>query len=186
MIDVGEVRKGLTIELDGELYSVVDFEHIKMGRGGALARLKLRSVRSGFSFERTFPASEKFRRVFLERRKAQFLYREDNLYTFMDNETFEQYQLSSDQLGDAAPYLKEGLVIELSMHSDQAIGIELAISIEYKVAETDPGFKGDTANAGTKPAILETGLKVNVPLFVKVGDVIRIDTRTGGYQARVS
>ncbi len=186
MIDVGEVRKGLTIELDGELYSVVDFEHIKMGRGGALARLKLRSVRSGYSFERTFPASEKFRRVFLERRKAQFLYREDNLYTFMDNESFEQYTLSSEQLGDAVPYLRESLVIDLLMHGDQAIGIDLPISIEYKVTETEPGFKGNTATAGTKPAVLETGLKTNVPLFVSVGDVIRIDTRTGAYQERVS
>jgi len=186
VIDVGQLRKGITIELDGALLNVIGFEHIKMGRGSALARLRLRNVRSGAIFERTFQASEKFLRVFVEQRKAQFIYRDDNLYTFMDSESFDQYVMSSEQIEDSIPYLKEGLELELRMHEGNPISIEMPISVEVEVVETDPGFKGNTASSTSKPAILETGLKTNVPLFVNVGDVIRIDTRTGEYMERVT
>lgn len=186
MIDVGQLRKGITINLDGELLSVIEFEHIKMGRGSALARLRLRNVRSGAIFERTFQASEKFLRVFVEQRKAQFLYRDDNLFTFMDSESFDQYVMSSDQIDDSVTYLKDGLEVELRLHEGNAIGIEIPISVGFEVVETDPGFKGNTASSTTKPAILETGLKINVPLFVNVGDIVLVDTRNGDYMERVT
>ena len=186
MIDVGQIRKGITISLDGELLSVIEFEHIKMGRGGALARLRLRNVRSGAIFERTFSASEKFLRVFVEQRKAQFLYRDDNLFIFMDSESFDQYVMSSDQLGDSITYLKDGLEVELRLHESNAIGIEIPISVEFLVVETDPGFRGNTAASTSKPAVLENGLKITVPLFVNIGDVVLVDTRKGEYMERVS
>lgn len=186
MIDVGQIRKGITISLDGELLNVIEFEHIKMGRGGALARLRLRNVRSGAIFERTFSASEKFLRVFVEQRKAQFLYRDDNLFIFMDSESFDQYVMSSDQLDDSITYLKDGLEVELRLHESNAIGIEIPISVAFEVVETDPGFRGNTAASTTKPAVLENGLKINVPLFVNIGDVVLVDTRKGEYMERVS
>ena len=185
MINVGELRKGINIELDGQLFTVVEFEHIKMGRGGAVARLKLRNLRSGYTMERTFPASEKFRRAYLDRSKVQFQYAEDDLFHFMDTETFEQVTLNREQIADAVPYLKENLVVDLLSYAGDPIGIELPITIELRVTQTDPGFKGDTATGGTKPAILETGLRVNVPLFVSEGDLLKIDTRSGEYIERV-
>ena len=186
MINVGELRKGISIELDSQLFSVVDYEHIKMGRGGAVVRLKLRNLRSGYTFERTFPASEKFRRVYLERKKVQFLYRDADLFHFMDTETFEQFVLTGEQLGTDVNYLKEGLVADLLTYNDEPIGLELPVTVELVVAETEPGFKGDTATGGSKPAILETGMRVNVPLFINTGDTIKVDTRTGAYVERVS
>ncbi len=185
MINVGEVRKGINIELDGQLFTVVEFEHIKMGRGGALIRLKIRNLRSGYTAERTFSASEKFRRAYLDRSRVQFQYQEDNIFNFMDTETFEQVQLNRDQIADEVPYLKENLVVDLLSYAGDAIGIELPITIELRVTQTDPGFKGDTATGGTKPAIVETGLRVNVPLFVVEGDLLKIDTRSGEYLERV-
>jgi|DewCreStandDraft_5_1066085.scaffolds.fasta_scaffold32464_2 elongation factor P len=186
MLTAGELRKGLTIELDNDLFQIVDYQHIKMGRGGAVVRLKLRNIRSGYITERTFPASEKFRRVFLERRRVQYLYRDDDLYYFMDTETFEQWTLSAQQIGEDAQYLKEGMTLDLLLHEGTPIGIELPVTVDLKVVETEPGVRGDTATGGSKPAILETGMKVLVPLFVNVGDVIRVDTRTGEYVERVS
>ncbi|MBI4317368.1 MAG: elongation factor P [Chloroflexi bacterium] len=185
MITVGELKKGLTMELEGALYNVVDYTHVKMGRGGALARIKLRNVREGYTIERTFPASEKFKRVYLDRRKVQYLYNDDNTYHFMDTETFEQFPLSGDQLGGDVNYLKEGMVVDLLRHDDVPIVIELPITVDLAVTYTEPGFKGDTATGGNKPAVLETGVKVLVPLFVNVGDVVRVDTRTGQYLERV-
>lgn len=186
MINVGELRKGINIELDGQLFGVVEYEHIKMGRGGAVVRLKLRNLRSGYTTERTFPASEKFRRAYLERRKVQYSYNDENLYHFMDTETFEQVALSADQLGGDVNYLKEGIVVDLLTYDGESIAIELPVVVELQVVETEPGFKGDTATGGTKPAIVETGLRVNVPLFVNQGETIRVDTRTGEYVERVS
>lgn len=185
MINVGELRKGINIELDGQLVGVVEYEHIKMGRGGAVARLKLRNLRTGAIYERTFPASEKFRRAYLERRKVQYLYRDEHLYHFMDTETFEQVTLTAEQLGDDVLYLKENTVVDLLTYDEEAISIELPVTVELAVTETEPGFKGDTATGGTKPAVLETGLRVNVPLFVNEGDAVRVDTRTGEYVERV-
>ncbi len=185
MINAGELKKGLTIELDGELFSVVDYTHTKMGRGGAVVRLKLRNLTEGYTVERTFPASERFKRVYLERRKVQYLYRDDDTYHFMDTETFEQNALNREQLGDDVNYLKEGMVVDLLKHDERPLGIELPVTVDLEVVETEPGFKGDTATGGNKPAIVETGLKVLVPLFINTGDVVRIDTRTGEYLERV-
>lgn len=185
MITVGELRKGINIELDGQLLGVIEYEHIKMGRGGAVVRLKLRNLRTGAIFERTFPASEKFRRAYLERRSVQYTYNDDHLYHFMDTETFEDVTLSTEQLGDEVSYLKENIVVDLLTYNGEPISIELPVTVELQVTQTEPGFRGDTATGGTKPAIVETGLKVNVPLFVDEGDVIRVDTRTGEYIERV-
>lgn len=186
MITVGELRRGVTMELDSQLYSVVDFEHIKMGRGGALARLKLRNLRTGSNIERTFPASEKFRRVYLERRKVQYQYRDGDLFNFMDTESFEQLVLNERQVGDAINYIKENDVVDVLMFDDEPIDLEMPVTVDLRVEQTDPGFKGDTATGGTKPATVETGARINVPLFVTIGDVIRVDTRTGNYVERVN
>lgn len=186
MINVGELRKGVNIELDGQLLGVIDFEHIKMGRGGAVARLKLRNLRTGAIFERTFPASEKFRRAFLERRKVQFSYNEDELYHFMDTETFEDFTLNRAQLGDMVNFLLENVVADVLTYEGEPISVELPTTMEMRVVQTDPGFKGDTATGGTKPAVVETGLRVNVPLFINEGELIRVDTRDGSYIERVS
>lgn len=185
MITAGELKKGLTIQLDGELYNVIDYTHNKTGRGGAVVRLKLRSLIEGYTVEKTFPASEKFKRVYLERRKTQFLYHDDDLYHFMDAESFEQTALPAEQLGSDVNFLKEGTMVDLLKHDERPLGIELPITVDLEVTETEPGFKGDTATGGNKPAIVETGLKVLVPLFINTGDVIRIDTRTGEYLERV-
>ena len=186
MINVGEIRKGIIIELDGQLYSIVDFQHIKMGRGSAQVRLKLRNVRTGAVIDRSFQATEKFQRVRLDHRTVQYLYNDGERYYFMDTESFDQFPLTPDQLGDAVNYLKEGITLELLSYNDQPIGVELPITVDLKVVETEPGFRGDTATGGTKPAKVETGLTVQVPLFVKQGETIRVDTRTGSYLERVS
>lgn len=186
MISTGELKKGVTIELEGELYQITDWQHIKMGRGSAQVRLKLRDIRGGHTIERTFQAGERFTRARLERRTVQFLYSDAELYYFMDSESFEQSALNRDQLGDAIDYLKEGMSLEILSYKDEPIGIELPNSVELEVVETGPGFKGDTATAGNKPAKLETGITIQVPLFVNNGDILRVDTRTGEYLERVS
>ncbi len=185
MINAGELKKGLTIELDGQLYNVVDYTHNKTGRGGALVRLKLRSLIEGYNVEKTFSASEKFKRVYLERRKVQYLYSDDDALYFMDTESFDQTALSRDQIGDDVNFMKEGMQVDLLKHDERPLGIELPITVDLEVTETEPGFKGDTATGGNKPAIVETGLKVMVPLFINTGDKIRVDTRTGQYLERV-
>jgi elongation factor P len=186
MIGSGDLRKGITIELDGTLYQVLDYQHIKIGRGSAQLRLKLREVRGGHTIERTFQAGEKFVRARLDYRNMQYLYNDGDLYYFMDEENFEQFPLSLAQLGDAIDYLKESMSLQISSYKDELIGVELPITVELEVVETDPGFKGDTASAGNKPAKLETGITVQVPLFVNVGDVIKVDTRNASYLERVS
>jgi len=185
MIDAGELRKGLTIEIDGIPYQVMDYQHIKLGRGSAQVSLKLRNVRDGHATERAFQASERFARAFIEYRPVQFLYRDGDLYNFMDTDNFNQLSLGKEQLGDAVKYLKEEMNLELLMYKDEAIGVEMPKAVELKVVEAPPGFRGDTASAGTKPAKLETGINVNVPLFVNTDDVIKVDTRTGQYLERV-
>ena len=184
MISTGELRKGVTIELDGKLYSILDYEHIKMGRGSAQVRMKLRDVRAGHTIERTFQAGERFPRARLERRTVQYLYEEDGLYYFMDQETYEQTPVSKDLLVDALSYLKEQMTLDLLTYEGEAIGIELPLSLELEITETGPSFKGDTAQGGTKPATLETGLVVQVPLFLNVGARVKVDTRTGQYVER--
>jgi len=186
VINAGELRKGITIELDGQPYQVLDYQHIKIARGSAQVRLKLRDVRAGHTTERVFQASQKFTKAFLNRRTVQYLYHDGNLYYFMDNETFEQTAVDKAMLGDALNYLKDGANLQLLTFKGQTIGAELPVSVELKVAETGPGFKGDTASAGSKPAKLETDITIQVPFFINTGDTIKIDTRTGVYLERIS
>jgi elongation factor P len=185
MISTGELRKGIAIELDGELWQILDYHHIKMGRGSAQVRIKLRNVKRGQTVERTFQAGERWPRAHLDRRPVQFLYRDGRDLHFMDTESYEQMTLSEDQLGDAASYLKDGMVLDRTSYEGETIGVELPITVELRIAETEPGFAGDTQTGARKPATTETGLVVQVPIFVEEGDTIRIDTRTGEYQTRV-
>ena len=183
MIGSGELRKGITIEHDGKLYQVIDYQHIKMKRT-ALARLKLRDIRDGHTIERTFQSSEKFIRARLDYRSMQYLYADGDLYYFMDEENFEQMPIGADQLGDVLSYIKEGMSVQISSYKGELVGVELPITVELEVVETEPGFKGDTASAGNKPAKLETGITIQVPLFINSGDTIKVDTRDGSYLER--
>lgn len=185
MLNAAELRKGITIELDGKLYQVIDYQHIKMKRT-ALARVKLRDIIDGHTIEQTFQNTEKFVRARLDYRNMQYLYNDGDLYYFMDEENFEQTSLDKSQLGDAANYLKDGMSLQLSSYKDKLVGVEIPITVELKVTETGPSFKGDTATAGTKPATLETGITIQVPMFINEGDTLKVDTRTGSYLERVS
>jgi elongation factor P len=173
-------------ELDGQIVSVMEFQHQKIGRGSAQVRMRLRNVRSGAIFDRTVQAGEKWPRVRLDHRTVQFLYREDDLFNVMDQETYDQFALTRQQLGEAVNYLKEGMSLELLSYEGEPVDVELPITVELAVEHTDPGFKGDTATGGSKPARMETGLMIQVPLFVNTGDIVRVDTRSGSYQTRVS
>ena len=184
MISGSELKKGIIIELNGKLYQIMEHQHIKMKRT-ALARLKLRDIRDGHTIEQTFQSDEKFTRARLDFRSMQYLYNDGNLYYFMDEENFEQMPLSASQLGDALSYLKEGISLQVSSYKGELVGVELPITIELEVADTDPGFKGDTATGGTKPAKLETGITIQVPLFIDKGDIIKVDTRNGSYLERI-
>jgi elongation factor P len=186
LISTGDLRKGVVIEIDNQLFQVQEYNHLKIGRGSAQVRMKLRNVRTGALIDRTVQAGEKWPRVRLEHRTVQFLYEEPPNYVFMDQETFDQMMLSATQLGDAIHYLKDGLDLEVLMNGEEAIGVELPITVELKITHTEPGFRGDTASGGTKPATLETGLVVSVPLFVNTDETIKVDTRTGTYLERVS
>ncbi|HNO66738.1 MAG TPA: elongation factor P [Tepidiformaceae bacterium] len=186
MISTGELKKGATIELDGKLFSIMDYNHIKMGRGSAQVRIKFRDVRSGAITEQTFQAGTKFQRARVERREMQYLYSDDQFYYFMNTESYEQIPVASEKVGDANKYLKENDTCEVVLFGDEVIGIELPISVELTITQTDPGFKGDTATGGTKPATLETGLVVQVPLFLEEGARIKVNTDSGTYIERVS
>jgi elongation factor P len=175
----------MTIELDGELWTILEYHHIKIGRGSAQVRIKMRSVKTGSTVERTWQSGEKFKRAIVDRKTVQFLYREDGLFHFMDTDTFEQTALTADQLGDVTDYLTDGRTLDVLTYQDQPIGAELPASVELAITETEPGFRGDTAAGGTKPATLETGKVIQVPLFVSEGDTVRVDTRTGQYLERV-
>jgi elongation factor P len=185
MLNAAELRKGITIELDGKLYQVIDYQHIKMKRT-ALARVKLRDIVDGHTIEQTFQNTEKFVRARLDYRSMQYLYNDGDLYYFMDEENFEQISLDKSQLGDAVSYLKDGMSLQLSSYKDKLVGVEIPITVELKITETGPSFKGDTASAGTKPATLETGITIQVPMFINEGDTVKVDTRTGSYLERVS
>lgn len=184
MISVNDLRTGLTIELDNNVFSVVDFQHVKPGKGAAFVRTKLKNVRNGAVVERTFNAGEKVPKARVDRREMQYLYNDGANFNFMDNESFEQIGLSPAQLGDAVKFLLENMTIGVLMYQGQSIGIDLPNTVELKVVETAPGIKGDTASGGTKPATLETGLVVNVPFFINVDDVLVVDTRSGDYIKR--
>ena len=184
MISSNDFRTGVTIELDGGVWQVVDFQHVKPGKGAAFVRAKLKNAKTGAVVERTFNAGEKVPKAHVDRREMQFLYEGDNTYNFMDNETYEQIGLTEDQLGDAKKFLKENMNIGIMFFQNTIIGVDLPNSVELVVVETDPGIRGDTATGGTKPAKLETGYVVKVPLFINEGDVLRIDTRSGDYIER--
>jgi len=185
MISTGELRKGVVIELDGDLWQILDYHHIKMGRGSAQVRIKLRNVKKGSTVERSFQAGERWPRASMERRPAQFLYRDGDEFHFMDSDTYDQFILSAEQLEDAVNYLKDAMVIDRVSYQAETIGIELPVNVELTVTETEPGYAGDTASGARKGATLETGLVVSVPLFIVEGDILRIDTRTGEYVTRV-
>jgi elongation factor P len=186
MIETGDLRKGVALEIDGTLYQVLDVTHIKLGRGTAQVRMKLRDVRAGHIIERTVMAGARFTRARVERQPAQYLYSEGDLHYFMNTETYDQFPLNKEQLGNALDYLKENGTCELLTYGDEAIGVELSAAVELAVTQTDPGVKGDTAQGGTKLAKLETGITVHVPLFIGIGDVLKVDTRTGEYLERAS
>ncbi len=185
MISTSDFRTGLTIEIEGEIYSIVDFQHVKPGKGAAFVRTRLKNIRSGAVTERTFRAGEKLERAMMERRPMQFLYTTGDDYYFMDTESFEQLAINRERLGNDVKYLKENMDIAVVLYQEQVIGTELPHAVELMVTETEPGIKGDTASGGSKPATLETGLVVQVPFFINAGDVLRIDTRSGEYIERV-
>ncbi len=186
MIDTGDLRKGLTLNMDGRLVKVLDYSHNKQGRGSAQVRMTLRDLRSGATTQQTVQAGARFTAVRLERQHVQYLYSEGGQYHFMDTETFDQIVLDNRAMGEAASFVKENDVVDLLTYNGEPIDIELPTAVNLKVEETAPGVKGDTASGATKPATLETGLVVTVPLFVSTGDVLKVDTRTGEYVERVS
>ncbi len=185
MADTSDFRNGFVMELDGKLMSIVEFQHVKPGKGGAFVRTKLKNVETGQVVDKTFRAGEKVEEVRLETHEYQYLYNDGDLYTFMHTESYEQIALPKEALTDAIPYLKENDTVTMLMRGDKPITVEVANHVELRVAKTDPGLRGDTAQGGSKPAELETGLVVQVPLFIEEGDVLRIDTRTGKYLTRV-
>ncbi|MBI5248315.1 MAG: elongation factor P [Desulfomonile tiedjei] len=185
MYSTPDFRKGLKIELNGEPFTIVDFLHVKPGKGGAFVRTTLKSLITGNVIDRTFRSGEKIDKPNLEEKQMQYLYESDGEFHFMDNETYEQSFLTEAQLGDARNYLQENVTVGMLFHNDKPIGVEVPIFVELRVASTEPGIKGDTAAGATKPATLETGMNVQVPLFVNEGDMLKIDTRTGKYIERV-
>jgi elongation factor P len=185
MIDVTNLRKGVTFEIEGDLYKVLDYQHSKVARGGATIRVRVRDLRSGATFEKTFNSGDRVQDIRLERQEVQYLYSDGDLYHFMDTDTYEQPALSADILGDGLNYLADGTTLSLLTHDGEAIDIELPITVELEVVDAEPGYAGDTAQGATKGVTLSTGLKLQTPLFVQVGDTIRVDTRDGSYITRV-
>jgi len=184
MISVNDFRTGLTIELDGDVWQVLEFQHVKPGKGAAFVRSKLRNLRNGNIQERTFRAGEKVPRAHVETRQMQYLYESGGEYVFMDNETYEQISLPAERLEREVKFLKENMNVNIMIYQGETIGVQLPNTVELEVTDTEPGIKGDTATGGSKSATLETGLVVQVPLFVNVGDRLIIDTRTGEYVSR--
>ena len=184
MISSNDFRTGTTIELDGQVWRVVEFLHVKPGKGSAFVRTKLKSVQTGNVVEKTFRAGESVQQAILEKSNLQHTYVESGDYVFMDMISFEETRLTSEQIGKGAKYLKEGMEVNVIFYNGKVLEVELPISITLKVTETDPGVKGDTASGGTKPAILETGAQVMVPLFISVGEMIKVDTRNDSYLGR--
>ena len=185
MISVSDFKTGLTVELDNGLWTVVEFLHVKPGKGAAFVRSKLKNVITGQVVEKTFRAGEKVAKATLDRREMQYLYKEGNDYIMMDNETYEQLQLTEDQVGDGKKYLKENMVVQVLKHDTRIIGVDIPAHVELEVVDTPPAEKGNTAQGGSKPATLEGGAVVNVPFFISVGDVLKIDTRTNEFLSRI-
>jgi elongation factor P len=185
MISAGEFRNGITIEMDNALFIITDFQHVKPGKGAAFVRSTLKNLETGATIEKTFRPTEKMSRAHIERRDLQYLYNDGTLYYFMDNESFEQLEMNAADIGDSLTFVKENETVQVLMHNGRIFGIEPPLFVELAITETEPGFKGDTAQGATKPAIVETGATIKVPLFVSTGDVVKIDTRTGEYLGRV-
>ncbi len=183
-ISTNDLKNGMTLELDNNLFQVIEFQHVKPGKGGAFVRTTLKNARTGAVIERTFRADEKVERAVIDKKEMQFLYRDADEWVFMDSETYEQMQVPSAALGDAANYLIEGSAPILLMHNDSIVGIDLPAAVELTVTETEPGIQGDRVSGARKPATLETGLVVQVPLFINVGDKVKVDTRTGDYLSK--
>ena len=185
MISAGEFKNGITVEFEGNIYQVVEFHHGQAGRGSAFIRAKLRNIITGGIVEKTFRPTEKMPRAHIERKDMQYLYNDGNIYHFMDTSNYEQLAINADKVGDSLKYIKENEMVEILSHNGNVFAIEPPITVELEISETEPGFAGNTATGATKPATLETGATVNVPLFVNQGDIVKIDTRTGEYTGRV-
>jgi len=183
-VSTNDLKNGMTLDLAEGLFTVVEFQHVKPGKGGAFVRTKLKNLRTGAVVDRTYRADEKLEQAIIDKREMQFLYRDGEDYIFMDSTSYEQLQVPRAALGDAASYLKEGNAAYLQMHGSDIVGVDLPAAVELTVAETEPGIQGDRVSGARKPATLETGLAVQVPLFVNPGDTIRVDTRTGEYLTR--
>lgn len=184
MISTSDFKPGLTIEWEGHIWEIVEFLHVKPGKGGAFVRTKLKNFRTGGIIDRAFRAGTRFESAHIERKSMQFLYNQGDEYVFMDMETFDEITLHAEQVRDALPYLADNAEVKIVLHEDVVLGIEMPATLELTVTQTDPGLKGDTATGGTKPATLETEAVVQVPLFINQGDVVRVDTRTGEYVER--
>ncbi len=185
MIAAGDFRNGVTIELEGNVYQIIEFQHVKPGKGAAFVRTKLKNIKSGGVVEKTFRPTEKCPKAHVDRKDMQYLYKDGDLYYFMDSETYEQIALNQDAVGDALKFVKENEVCKVCSHKGEVFSVEPPLFVELVITETEPGFKGDTATGATKPATVETGAQVQVPLFVDQGETIKIDTRTGEYLSRV-
>jgi len=184
MISSNDFRTNMTITYEGDAWQIIEFQHVKPGKGAAFVRTKMRNLCTGSVIEKSFNPTEKFENAQIDRREMNYLYESDGQYTFMDNESFEQMELSKEQLGDALNYLIENMTVKIVIYDGRILGVELPNTVELKVVETDPGIRGDTATGGSKPAKMETGYVVKVPLFINEGDVLRIDTRSGDYIER--
>ena len=184
MISAGDFRNGVTFEMDGNVVQIIEFQHVKPGKGAAFVRTKIRNVISGAVTEKTFNPTDKYPTAFVERKDMQYLYRDGDLYYFMDNETYENIPISASTLGDNFKFVKENMDVKVLSYKGNVFGVEPPFFIELEVTQTDPGFKGDTATNATKPATLETGAEIRVPLFINEGDHIKVDTRTGEYMER--
>ena len=184
MISAGDFRNGVTFEMDGNVYSIIEFQHVKPGKGAAFVRTKIRNVISGSVTEKTFNPNDKYPTAFVERKEMEYLYSDGDLYYFIDNETYEQLLINASVMGDNFKFVKENMVCKVLSYKGNVFGVEPPKFVELQVTKTDPGFKGDTATNATKPATLETGAEIKVPLFIDEGEMIRIDTRTGEYMER--
>ena len=184
MISAGDFRNGVTFEMDGNVVQIIEFQHVKPGKGAAFVRTKIRNVISGAVTEKTHNPTDKYPTAFVERKDMQYLYRDGDLYYFMDNETYENIPISASTLGDNFKFVKENMDVKVLSYKGNVFGVEPPFFIELEVTQTDPGFKGDTATNATKPATLETGAEIRVPLFINEGDHIKVDTRTGEYMER--
>ena len=185
MLSAGDFRNGMTIELENNIYQIIEFQHVKPGKGAAFVRTKLKNIKSGGVVEKTFRPTEKFPQARIDRKDMQYLYSDGDLYNFMDVNTYEQIALNSDTIGDSLKFVKENEMVKICSHNGSVFAIEPPLFVELEITDTEPGFKGDTATGATKPAVVETGATVYVPLFVEQGDKIKIDTRTGEYLSRV-